>query len=385
MNHCYLDHNATTPLRSAVWKKISSLVDVPLNPSSMHYHGQVAQKYISSARTLIKKLCGCHEVIFCGGGSEANNLALHLLLCDLSEKYQTACQLIYFSGEHPSIKNFAKRLDKKFPPALAMPLLANGVADIEKLATTLSHLGDAPKLIALQLANHESGVLQPIEKLVALASQHNGFVFADGVQFFAHRQINMASLGITAATIAGHKLGGWHGAAGVLLMTAPSVYPLYQGGGQENGYRPGTQNTLAIASMGFALEEAIDKQDGENKKYKLWRDKLERQVKNIRPEVLIAGEDVERLDHVSLLVDKSISGQEMVVLMDNMKGHSAVSVSSGAACSSGKPSPSETLAAMGFDDAMCKNTLRVSFGHSNQDSDVDIFLANYKKIMASDN
>ncbi len=366
------------------------MAGLPLNPSSVHYHGQLAQKYVATARETIKELTGSNHVIFTAGGTEANNLGLHLLLHDLSEKYHQPCQLIYFLGEHPSIKNFAKQMDKGFPPAVAIGLKPDGLADIEALHQTLQTMGDGPKLIALQLVNHETGICQPLDKIVTMANQHHGFILADGIQFFPHRRLDMASMGLTAATLASHKLGGLHGAAGLLLMTPPAVNPLHRGGGQEQGYRPGTQNTLAIYSMAMALREAIEQQPVENKNYQAWRDRLESGVKKIRDDVILVGQGVPRLDHVALLVDKKIAGQEMVLALDSM----GISVSSGAACSSGKLSPSETLAAMWGDkpavDALhntpaknlCKNSLRISFGTGNRAEDVDVFLQAYKKIVS---
>ncbi|MDI9313183.1 MAG: aminotransferase class V-fold PLP-dependent enzyme [Hydrotalea sp.] len=381
-DHIYLDHNATTPMRPDVRAAVVPWLAQPLNPSSVHYHGQVAQRMVGAARATIKRATGCNEVIFTAGGTEANNLMLQLLLKDISKKHNQPCQLIYFMAEHPSIKNFAHAIGEvyhgKLPAAVGLPLNRDGQADVEALRDALKKMGDAPKLIALQLCNHETGVLQPMEKIVALANQHNGFVVADGVQFFAHGQCDIGVMGLTACTMAGHKLGGGHGAAAVMMMTLPDPSPLLHGGGQERGYRPGTQNTIAIHAMALALDSCQQEQESENKKYKIWRDKLEREAKKIRPNLLLAGAGAARLDHVALLVDETIAGQELVVAMDSL----GVSVSAGAACSSGRMAPSDTLSAMGYNDQQAKNTLRVSFGHDNQDDDVEKFLRAYQQIIA---
>lgn len=396
--HLYLDHNATSPLRPAVAVELSRHWHLPLNPSSVHYFGQRAQQLVEASRATITAATGCNHVIFTSGGTEANNLALHLLLQEQMAQTGKPCRLLFFGGEHPSVQAYADNMARTaddntnsitYKPnhmARPLPILSNGLADLDALTTTLKEINHHDKhhghyggtVVALQAVNHESGVMQPISTVATLCHQHGALLMVDGIQAFAHQKIDLGLWGAAAATMASHKLGGLHGAGAVLLMTKPTLSPLLWGGGQEGGYRPGTVNSLAIHSMGLALSACLTEITTRQPLYDTWQKKLEQGVQAIRPTLQVVGATAPRLPHVSWLVDSTISGQEMVLALDLM----GVAVSSGAACSSGKVGPSATLRAMGFDDRASRNTLRISFGFDNTESDVNVFLEAYRTIIA---
>lgn len=236
----YLDHNATTALKPVARNAMLAALDVCGNASSVHTHGRAARAILENARAQIAAFAGAPDtkgVIFTSGATEGNSTILQAF----------KGQKILISGvEHPSVYESA-------PDAVRIPMLNNGLVDLE----ALTHLIEGTKLVSVMLVNNETGVIQPVEQIAAIAHAAGAFMHVDAVQAGGRMELDMGALGADYMTLSSHKIGGPMGAGAIIA--APRVPPvkLIFGGGQERRQRAGTENLPAIAGFGAAAQAAI--------------------------------------------------------------------------------------------------------------------------------
>lgn len=349
----YLDHNATTPLRTQAADAMREAMGSFGNPSSVHRHGRLARKLVEDAREQVARLVGADpaNVIFTGSGTEANALALRGAGRD---------SVLVSAVEHVSVLGAVDG-------ARIIPVDADGVVRLDALDEMLAS-SDRPALVSVMLANNETGVLQPIGEVAALARRHDALVHCDAVQAAGRIALDVASLGVHLLSLSAHKLGGPAGVGALVVDPSVPLSPLLRGGGQERGRRAGSENVLGIVGFGAAAAAAAE--CGDSARLAALRDGLERRLKAICPSARLFGADAPRLPNTSCIGMPGVSGETQVIAFDL----AAVSVSAGAACSSGKVSPSHVLKAMGVGENIAAAAVRVSMGGTTEPADVGRFV-----------
>jgi cysteine desulfurase len=359
----YLDYNATAPLRPEAAAAIARALEATGNPSSVHRFGRTARRQIEDAREAVAALVGGHfdSVIFTSGGTEANNLAL------------SGCgrgRLLVSAGEHDSVLMAA-------PAATPVPLTSSGTIDLAALEALLGDSA-ADALVSVQLANNETGVIQPVAAVAERARRRGALVHCDAVQAAGRIDIDIAALGVDLLSLSAHKIGGPQGVGALVLGGDLTLAPLLRGGGQERRRRAGTENVAGI--VGFAAAAEAARRDLPHQAdLAALRDRLEAEVRVVAHEVVAFGAAAPRLANTSCLAVAGLSAESQVMALDL----AGVAVSAGAACSSGKVAPSRVLSAMGADPELAAAAIRVSLGWASGPTDVDRFLAAWASLYSS--
>ncbi len=356
----YLDYNATAPLRPEARQAMTAAFDVCGNPSSVHGFGRAAHALVEDARETLADALGvaAANVVFTGGGTEANNAALS----DTSGR-----PLILSAIEHDSVRAMAT--DR--PDAHVAPVTPNGTVDLTALEAVLDRC-DGPAVVAVMAANNETGVVQPIAEIAALVHGRGGHLHCDAVQAFTKIAMTDAVAGADTLAVSAHKFGGPQGVGALVVRDGVSLPPLLRGGGQERGRRAGTHNVAAIAGFAAAVKAAIA-DEGLPQRLAELRDAMEARILAATNRVEVVGTASPRLPNTSCLLLDGMSADIQVMRLDL----AGVAVSAGAACSSGKIAPSHVLAAMGYDDAAAGSAIRVSLGWATTADDVDRFADAY--------
>jgi cysteine desulfurase len=354
----YLDHNATSHLRPEAMAAMVSALGRAANPSSVHAVGRQARATVEDARTVVAALVGAPtpEVIFTSGGTEANALAL-------ASAASWASRLIVGATEHEAVAANAAASGLQVE---IWPVDANGVADLDWLRARLGGLeaGERP-LVALMLANNETGVIQPVAEAAAIVHGANGRLHVDAVQAAGKIAINMTALGADTLALSAHKLGGPQGVGALICVDGIQLRPLLRGGGQERGLRAGTENVAGIAGFAAAAQAAL-RDLNSYQAQAAWRDQAAERLAAMG--AIVVGDAVRRLPNTLCLAAPNFSAQLQVMGLD-LEG---VMISAGAACSSGRVKPSGVLTAMGLSDlAGC--AIRASGGWMTTEQDWNRF------------
>lgn len=362
----YFDYNATSPLHPELKPKITEWLDAWGNPSSVHAHGRSSKKLVREARQAIAEVLGVNpmEIIFTSGGSEGNNT----IVCGLldSPMAQTRKEIITTGIEHPSLMKSVAYAETRGFKVHKVPVNKNGDFDFEYFEKVLS---EKTLLVTVMLANNETGVILPIAKISQLAKEKGALVHTDAVQALGKIQVKLPELGVDYASFAGHKFYALKGAGFIFVRRGNEFYPYMHGGGQERGRRAGTENVLAIASMGF-MAEKLKNMDAHYSEMKSVRDYFEDQVTRNIPNIEITARESNRSPNTSSVVVYGVHGESLLISLD-VKGFS---VSTGSACSSGSSEPSATLQSMGLSREDAQSTLRVSMGWFTTKENVDLFV-----------
>ena len=357
-NPVYMDHNATTAVRPEARDAVALALALTGNPSSVHGSGRTARRLVEDARDAVAALVGAEPawVVFTSGGTEANNLALRVL----PKRAPILCSAV----EHASVLSVMDGI-------VEIPVDGDGVVDLGALEALLAG-EDTPALVSVMLANNETGVLQPVADVVALAHEHGALIHCDAVQAAGKMVIDFRALGCDLMSLSAHKIGGPSG-VGALVVTSGvegdlALIPMLRGGGQERGRRAGTENVPGIAGFGAAARAA---REGLTDFARLgrWRERIENRLRQ-RADSRVYGFGAPRLANTSCLTMPGVEAETQVIQFDL----AGVAVSAGAACSSGKVEPSRVLAAMGVDANEAATAIRVSLGWSTTEDDADKFV-----------
>ena len=371
----YLDHNATSPMRPQVLATVAEACALG-NPSSVHSEGRQARKSLETARLQVAALVGggCDDVVFTSGGTEANNMVLRpgALLDGHGRPVE---RLLVGATEHPSVL-----AGHRFPAEKAATLVvdAAGLVDLGRLEEQLSGC-DRPTLVSVQVANSETGVIQPVGEIAAIARSRGAVLHVDAVQAAGRLPIDMVKLGVAALSLSAHKLGGPKG-AGALVVASGRGGPdlaLLIGGAQERGARAGTPNVAALAGFGIAAEQAARDIPSEAARLRQLRDGAETAIRCLAPAAIVFGAAAERLPNSSY-VSLPGFGAETVLMSLDLDG---VAVSSGSACSSGKVGRSHVLEAMGVPADVAAGAIRLSFGWNSTQRDLDRFVGAFERLL----
>lgn len=359
-NAVYLDYNATAPVRPAAASAVVEAMAMTGNPSSTHGFGRAVRKAVEQARERVAALINAptESIVFTGGGTEANNLALR------------GCgrRAVVSAVEHDSVLSAV-------PDSVLIPVDGDGVVNLEALQDLLA--GKPPAVVSVMLANNETGVVQPIAAVAASAHRFGALVHCDAVQAAGKIPVDMAALGVDMLSISAHKIGGPPGVGALAVLGHVTLLAVARGGGQERGLRGGTLNAPGIIGFGVAADLA---KEGLNAFAGLsgLRDDLERGILDTAPGVIIFGAGTQRLPNTSCFARPGRSNDTLVIALDL----AGVAISAGSACSSGKVKASRVLTAMGVDSELASGAIRVSLGWTSAADHVERFLTAWNKIAA---
>ena len=347
----YLDWAATAPVRPEAIAAMAEVLREVGNPASVHAFGRKARARLEAARRMVAGFFAVEPdaVVFTSGGTEANQLALH----------QARGAIAVAAIEHASIL-------EAVPEAIRLPVTPAGILDLAAAERLLAE--HRPSLVACQLANNETGAIQPVAELARLVRAIEAHLHVDAVQAAGKLPCAPAALGADTVAVSAHKLGGPAGIGALLVRPGLALRPRQPGGGQEGGRRAGTPNLAG--AVGFAAALACLSGFHWTAVAAL-RDRLERELRAIAPELRVVAAEVPRLPTISCLLTPGLPAETQLVALD-LDG---VAVGAGAACSSGKLAPSHVLRAMGFSEAEARAAIRVSLGWSTSDAELDRLVA----------
>mgnify|MGYP001196025690 CR=1 FL=1 len=361
--YIYLDHNATTAMRPAATRAVVSILKSVGNPSSVHKLGREARKVKELARTSVAELVNglSEDVIFTSGGTEANNLAL--IGCGRARRLISAV-------EHSSVLNAGGEV---------IAVDENGLVDLDRLSDQLCS-DSTPALVSVMLANNETGVIEPIKDIVELAHRHGAIVHCDAVQAVGKIPVDIVNLGVDLMSISAHKIGAAAGCGALIVPglgsgTGCNIKGSLFGGGQERGYRVGTENLAGIAGFGAAAKEALAGLD-DFAKLASYRNSIDEAVKTTNLGSMIFGAKVDRLPNTSCLTMPGVDSDTQVMAFDL----AGIGVSSGSACSSGRTKISTVLSAMKVPVDQAKTVIRISLGWNSKKSDVETFISVWRDL-----
>jgi cysteine desulfurase len=366
----YLDYNATAP----IWPEVRAAVADALahygNASSVHELGRAARARVEDAREALAALIGVKPsaIVFTSGGTEANNLALRGLAAAGAVE-----RLLVSAIEHPSVLGAATATGL---PVAVIPVTRAGLIDLEALASALK-ASPLRALVSVMSANNETGVIQPVADVIALAHARGAHVHVDAVQSLGRTALDLSTLGADLVTLSAHKIGGPPGVGALVIVNEDvALTAQLSGGGQERGRRAGTENVPGIVGFGVAASLAPRITAAMPRITRL-REALEARIRALAPDAVIFGADAPRLGNTTCFATPGLSAEMQVMALDL----AGVAVSAGAACSSGKVARSHVLAAMGAGTA-ASEAVRVSLGWHSSARDTEHFLSAYAALLA---
>jgi len=374
----YLDHNATSPIRPEAARAVARSLIRGGNPSSVHSEGRKARAGLEESREAVAEFVGGlpQNVIFTSGATEALNLALTPNLKEGAD--ERPWRLFISATEHPAILR-----GHRFPADSAeiLPVGRDGVIDLEHMERTFAAHPHSRPLLALQLGNNETGVLQPVPAAAEIVKRHGGVLVCDVVPAAGRVPVELAALGADMVILSGHKLGAPAG-IGALVRASDTLHipdPLIRGGGQEKGLRGGTENISGAAGFAAACKAARAQFATEAPRLLALRERLEEGLRAMDPNVIIFGAEAARLPNTVCFAFPGMPSQTALIALDL----AGIAVSAGSACSSGKSKPSHVLEAMGVSDDIARGMLRASLGWTSTEKDITTFLEALPRIRAN--
>jgi cysteine desulfurase len=372
MRRVYLDNNATTPLLPEVFEAMRPyFLEKFGNASSIHQQGQQARGAVEHAREQVAELLNCRaaEVVFTSGGTEGDNLALFGMM--------TAGDHIITSAiEHHAVLNSCNRLEQMGCTVTYLPVDERGVVDPNDVRRALR---PETKLITIMFANNETGVLQAVSEIGKVAAEADVYFHTDAVQAAGKVPIDVKEIGCDLLTISAHKLHGPQGTGALFVRKGTLLQPLLYGGRHERSRRAGTENVPGIVGLGKAAELArLGFTDGKVAQIEALRDRLESTILERIEQVAVNGGGAARTPNTANMSFDCIEGEAMVIALD-LKG---LSISTGAACSSGAIEPSHVLTAMGLSPDRARGSIRFSIGKQTTAEDIDFTLELVPEVVA---
>ena len=368
----YLDNNATTRMAMPVREAMDPYLQAEYgNPSSIHSLGGSAREAVENARRQLARLINAKpgNIVFTGGGSEADNLAIKGLAFKIPEKKHIVTSRI----EHPAVLNTCRFLESIGYDITYLDIDEKGLINPEDFEKAVR---SDTLLASLMLANNEVGSIQDIKKLSEIAHAHNIIFHTDAVQAAGKIKLDVESLQVDLLTLSGHKFHGPKGIGALYIRPGITLEPLIHGGKQEAGLRAGTENIASIVGMGKAAELAIATTGRENKISAL-RDKLEAGLRDIKKDIVLNGDPRNRLPNTLSLILPKMRGESVVIAMDRQ----GISLSSGSACRSGSPEPTHVLLAMGKSEEEAHCAVRFSLSDETTEEEIDYTIRAFAKML----
>lgn len=360
----YLDHNATSPLLPEVENVMSEVAQQTFaNPSSPHWAGRNARFLLEEARDNLANSLGVksQEILFTSGGTESNNTVLRQLLMNSAEQH-----LIVSAVEHPSVLETCRILGGQ--PNIQFTELAVDSSGKVEPGKLLEALRPETSLISVMTANNETGNLQPVEELSKIAQENKIPFHTDLVQAYGKMQLDLSSSGVNFASATAHKLGGPCGIGLLYVKQGTAFESLISGGKQERVRRAGTENVVLAVGFAKAVGWYLGNQLSLRDRFSKFRDLILNEINKIKG-IFLNTDLGNSMPHTLNFGCKKVSAESLLISLD-LDG---VAVSTGSACSSGAMEASPVLLAMGLSRAEAKSSLRVSWGWSTTEADIDFF------------
>jgi cysteine desulfurase len=356
----YFDHAATTTMVEPAIAALTDAIKKLGNASSLHSAGRSVRKDLEQAREQIAQAIDCapSEVIFTATGTEANNLAIKGLYWLGVKKNKKV--IITSTFEHHAVADPITWLaEHEGAQVVAIDVDRNGFIDLKQLAAQVEEHKNNIALISIMHANNEVGTIQDINQVVKIAGDIP--VHSDCVQSFGKVELSFKKLGVTAATISAHKIGGPLGVAALILRKGLDIEPVLHGGGQERDLRSGTFNAPGIISFAAAAANAVDNRKERELKIRELKSELIQTIKKNIPDAWVNGDQVKSLPGIVSITFPKTDSEGLLLLLDG----EGIACSTGSACSAGVQRPSHVLMAMGLTEDETTSTLRFSLSYSN--------------------
>jgi cysteine desulfurase len=369
----YLDHAATTPMLPEAAEAVAAALLDTGNPSSLHAAGRKARRAVEESRERVAAAIGArpYEVVFTGGGTESDNLAIKGIYWARRAADPRRRRVLASAVEHHAVVDSVEWLARHEGAEIGwLPVDRYGRVHPDTLRAALDDGGETVALVSVMWANNEVGTVQPVAALAAVAAEHGVPFHTDAVQAVGALPVDAGAAGVDALTLTGHKLGGPVGAGALVLGRDIECAPLLHGGGQEREVRSGTLNTAAIVGLAVATETAVAARPETMTRVAALRDELIAGVLAAVPDAVLSGDPVDRLPGNAHFAFPGCEGDSLLMLLDAR----GVECSTGSACSAGVAQPSHVLVAMGLDPAHARGSLRFSLGHSSGRADVAALL-----------
>ena len=371
----YADNAATTPLSEIAFNAMKPwLTEHYGNPSSLYRMGREAKEAINEARRVVAKCLNAAmpvnekndyapgEILFTGGGSQADNLAIRGFMHGPSSKGRK--HIITSKIEHHAVLYTCEALEKEGFRVTYLNVDKEGHVDLEQLKNELS---EDTALVSVMAANNEIGTIQPLKQISELAHSVGAKFHTDAVQAVGHMHIDVQEMGIDMLSLAGHKFRGPRGTGVLYVKNGIQLEPLVYGGGQERGLVSGTENTAGFIGLAAAMQDACEHLDEKMGYVKKLTDKLVKGIMENIPYSHYTGDPVNRLPGTASFVFEAIEGEGLILRLDN----AGVCGSTGSACSTGSLDPSHVLMAIGLPHEIAHGSLRLTLGEQNTEEDVD--------------
>ncbi|MEW6028625.1 MAG: cysteine desulfurase family protein [Chloroflexota bacterium] len=365
----YLDYAATTPVDPRVLDAMAPYFTASFgNPSSVHRYGQVAEAAVESARETVASVLNCRpeEIVFTSCGSESDNLALRGAM--LAGRKNGRTWLLTSRAEHHAVSKTAEQLEKYFDIHVEwLPVDAHGMIAPDAMRAAAC---DATALASVMLANNEIGTINPIAELAAICRERGILFHTDAVQAAAYLDVDVQNLGVDMLSLGAHKLYGPKGIGALYVRKGTQLVPHLTGGGQEFGLRAGTQNVPYIVGFAEALRLAKEEREQRVSRVKPLRDQIIGRVLEEIPDSKLTGHPEKRLPNHASFVFKDVDGNLLLQLLDA----AGFACSSGSACKTGNPEPSEVITSLGLAREWALGSLRVTLGVNTSAGEIESFL-----------
>jgi len=360
----YLDNNATTPVEPRVLEAMLPYLGEKYgNPSSIYTMGREARQAVNSARESVAQLIGAQpeEIIFTSGGTEADNLAIKGIAFALREKGN---HIITSAVEHHAVLNCCKWMKKNGFEVTYVGVDPDGVIHLNELKSAIT---SRTILITVMHANNETGTIEPIEEVAAIARERGIVVHTDAVQSVGKFPVDVRKQNVNLLSLSGHKIYGPKGVGALYVKKGTRMTSLFQGGHHEWNRRSGTENVPGIVGLGRAAEIAREEMADLAKREGRLRDRLLQGIMNTIPDILVTGHPEKGLANTLMICVKYVEGEAILLHLDAM----GVATSSGSACTSGSLDPSHVLLAMGVPVEVAHGSVRFSLGRSTTEEQID--------------
>lgn len=379
-NAVYLDHAATTPLRTeALEAMIPYFTEVFGNPSSIHTLGQEARRALESAREVVSKVLECRasEVVFTGGGTESDNAAIRGGAFALK---QTGNHIVTTEVEHHAVLHTCHQLENFGFEITYVPVDSDGLVDPEAVAAAVT---DKTVIVSVMYVNNEIGTVQPIREISNLvrgraeAMGRTILIHTDAVQAAGYLNLSVKELGVDMLSLSAHKFHGPKGVGILYIKRGTPLVPLLMGGGQERERRSGTENIAGIVGTATALKLSEEERESTSIHCRELRDRIIAAIPELIPGTLLNGHPIKRLDNNVNVCFPGLEAEPVLLGLD-LKG---IFASSGSACSTASLEPSHVLTAIGRPADIARGSLRITLGRETTDGDVDYFLETVQSVV----
>ena len=375
----YLDHAATTPIDKRVFEAmLPYFSDSFGNPSSIHRYGQLAEAAVDSSHEIIASVLNCQpgEIIITSGGSESDNLALRGAALAAREK-NGANRIVTSKAEHPAVNKTAEQLQKYYGFQVEwLDVDGNGEIKPDIVEKVIS---DNTAIVSVMYANNEIGTINPIHDIAAICHRHGVLFHTDAVQAAAYLSVDVGALGVDLMSLGGHKFYGPKGVGALYVRKGIPILTTQTGGGQENGLRAGTQNVPYIIGFAEALRLVNSEREERIAHVKPLRDRLIGSILETIPESRLTGHMEERLPNHASFAFKGVDGNLLLTMLDA----AGFACSSGSACKTGNPEPSDVMYAIGLTRDWGLGSLRITLGAGTNTGHIESFLNTLPKLIVN--